>query len=141
LLQTGAKKGEVMNIVPNHIERADPECPILFIRYPSPAKRYKERKIPLEPTWLPILDEYLAQYDPPETLITCTPRNLEYILHDLQDSAGVETAVSFECLRWTFAVHSHLRGVESDELRMHMGLSEITWRETYAKIKRLAESL
>ncbi len=141
LLQTGAKKGEVMGIVPNHVERADPDQPILFIRYRSPAKRYKERKIPLEPGWLPIMDEYLEQYDPPETLITCTPRNLEYILHDLQDSAEVETAVSFECLRWTFAVHSQLSGVNSDELRMRMGLSEITWRETYSKIKRLADSL
>jgi integrase/recombinase XerD len=141
LLQTGAKKGEIMGIVPNHIERSDPDKPVLFIRYRSPAKRYKERKVPLETGWLTILDEYLEQYNPPETLITCTPRNLEYILHDLQESAGVNTPVSFECLRWTSAVHSHLKGIHSDELRRRMGLSEITWRETYSKIKRLAEAL
>ena len=141
LLQTGAKKGEIMGIIPNHVERSDPNNPTVFIRYRNPAKRYKERKVPLDPAWLPILDEYLEQYEPPETIFTCTPRNLEYILRDLQESAGVTTAVSFECLRWTFAVHSYLGSMDTDELRRRMGLSEITWRETLSKVKRLAESL
>jgi integrase/recombinase XerD len=141
LLQTGIKKGEAMGIVPNHIDRSDPEAPTVFIRYKSPAKRYKERKIPLQPDWLPVLDEYLKQYAPPETLFTCTPRNLEYILHDLQEIAGVETALSFECTRWSSAVHSYSQGADTNELRQRMGLSEITWRETLSKIRRLADSL
>jgi len=141
LLQTGTKKGEVMNIVPNHFDRSNPEKPTVFIRYRNPAKRYKERKISLKPNFLPILDEYLQQYNPPETLITCTPRNLEYILHDLQEMAGVTTAVSFECLRWTSAVHGYLHGTDTDELRQRMGLSKITWRETLSKIQRLAKTL
>jgi len=141
LLQTGIKKGEAMGIVPNHIDRSDPQNPTVFIRYKNPSKRYKERKIALEADWLPLLDEYLEQYDPPETIFTCTPRNLEYILHDLQEIAGVETAVSFECTRWTSAVHDYLRGADTEELRQRMGLSEITWRETLSKIQRLAHNL
>lgn len=141
LLQTGIKKSEAMNIVPNHIDRENPENPNIVIRYRNPSKRYKERKIPLETSWLPILDEYLEQYDPPDTLFTCTPRNLEYILHDLQEIAGLEAPVSFECLRWTAAVQDYLKGTDSDKLRQKMGLSEITWRETFSKIRRLAEKL
>lgn len=141
LLQTGLKKGEVMGLTANHIDRTDPAQPMVHIRYRSPSKRYKERKIPISPEWLPVLDEYLEQYDPPDTLITCTPRNLEYILRDLQESAGVAKAVSFECLRWTWAVHSYVGGEDPGELRQKMGLSEITWRETLARIRRLADSL
>jgi site-specific recombinase XerD len=140
LLQTGIKKGEAMDIVENHIDRTDPERPVLFIRYRNPARRYKERKIPLEAAWLAVLDDYVAQYEPTDTLFTCTPRNLEYVLRDLEELAGVDKAVSFECLRWTSAVRSHVEGVEPDELRERMGLSKVTWRETFSKIKRLAPS-
>jgi site-specific recombinase XerD len=138
LLQTGIKKGEAMDIVANHIDRTDPERPVLFIRYRNPARRYKERKIPLAAEWLAVLDEYLAQYQPTDTLFTCTPRNLEYVLRDLEEQAAVDKAVSFECLRWTSAVRSHVEGVDPDELRERMGLSRVTWRETFSKIKRLA---
>ena len=141
LLQTGAKKGEIMTIIPNHIDRSDPERSTLHIRYRNPAQRYKERRVALEPDWLILLDEYLEQYAPQEGLITCTPRNLEYVLHDLQEMAGVETAVSFECLRWTSAVHSYMDGKDTEELRQRLGLSEITWRETLSKIRRLADRL
>ncbi len=141
LLQTGVKKGEAMGIVPNHIDRADPDNPILFVRYGSPAKRYKERKIPLDPAWLPILDDYVQQYNPPDTLFTCTPRNLEYILRDMEEAAAIDKPVSFECLRWTSAVQSYMDGADTNELRERMGLSEITWRETLSKIQRLAAEL
>ena len=141
LLQTGIKKAESMGIVTNHIDQSNPEHPTLFIRYKSPAKRYKERNIPLESDWLPILAEYLEQYNPPDTLFTCTPRNLEYVLRDLEEMAGVKKPVSFECLRWTCAVHSYMRGADADGLRQQMGLSEVTWRETESKIRRLAKSL
>ncbi len=141
LLKTGIKKGEAMGIVPNHIDRADPNQPILFIRYRSPAKRYKERKVSLGADWLLILDEYLEQYDPPDTLFTCTPRNLEYILRDLEQQTGVKKPVSFEHLRWTSAVHGYQDGADTDELRQRMGLSEVTWRETLPKIRRLARQL
>ena len=89
LLQTGIKKGEAMAIVPNHIDRSDPANPFLFVRYKNPRLRYKERKIALDPAWLDILDEYLAQYRPANTLFTCTARNLEYILRDVGDAAGI----------------------------------------------------
>jgi integrase/recombinase XerD len=141
ILDTGIKKGEAMGINLNHIDRSDSERPALFVRYRSPAKRYKERVIPLDPTWLSLLDEYLGQYNPQETLFTCTPRNLEYILRDLEELAEVAKPVSFENLRWTSSVHSFIKGANTDELREKLGLSEITWRETLSKIERLAQGL
>ena len=63
------------------------------------------------------------------------------MLRDLEQRAGVDKPVSFECMRWTSAVHSYLDGVETNALRQKMGLSEITWRETLSKIQRLADGL
>jgi site-specific recombinase XerD len=137
LLQTGVKKGEAMAIAPNHIDR-DEEPPQLFIRYANPRLRYKERKLYLEPAWLEVLDEYLAQYEPTDTLFTCTARNLEYILRDVGDAAGLKRGLlSFENLRWVSALQDFENGVEHDDIRQKLGLSKITWRETKSKLERL----
>ena len=138
LLQTGIKKSEAMAIVPNHIDRDNPGEPYLFIRIKNPRLRYKERKIPLEPAWLDILDEYLAQYEPADTLFTCTARNLEYILSDVGEAAGLaQGRLSFENLRWASALREYQQDVEPSSIRQRLGLSPITWRETKAKLDRL----
>ena len=140
LLQTGIKKGEAMSIVPNHIDRSDPQRPILFVRYANPNLRYKERKLDLQPSWLEVLDEYLAQYRPADTLFTCTARNLEYVLRDVGDEAGLAPGLlSFENLRWVSALRDYKAGVEPDDIRQKLGLSKITWRETASKLEKLAK--
>jgi integrase/recombinase XerD len=138
LLQTGIKKSEAMGIVPNHIDREDPDAPFLFVRYKNPSQRYKERKIELDPEWLDVLDEYLAQFQPSTTLFTCTARNLEYILTDIADSLQLDQGkLSFENLRWASALQDYKNGVSHDKIRQRLGLSKITWRETKSKLEKL----
>lgn len=138
LLQTGIKKSEAMAIVPNHIDRQDPEEPYLFIRIKNPRLRYKERKIALDPAWLGVLDEYMAQYEPADTLFTCTARNLEYILSDVGEAAGLEQGrLSFENLRWASALREYRQGAEPSAIRQRLGLSPVTWRETKNKLDKL----
>jgi integrase/recombinase XerD len=140
LLKTGIKKGEAMSIVPNHIDRSDPSNPILFIRYRDPGRRYKERKIAVDAEWLEVLDEYLDQYQPSDTLFTCTARNLEYILSDVAESAGLDKSLfSFENLRWASALQDYKNEVEPDLIRQRLGLSKVTWRETKSKLQKLLE--
>ena len=140
ILQTGIKKGEAMNVVLNHIDYNDSANPLLRVRYKSPHLRYKERNIPLEPAWLDILSEYVAQYEPTETLFTCTARNLEYVLRDVGDAAGLKPGLlSFENLRWVSALRAYKKRVEEEKIRQRLGLSKITWRETRSKLSRLAE--
>ncbi len=136
LLDTGIKKGECMNIKPDAIRRTGPGAPELLVRRRTARDVYKERKIALNPDWLEVLDEYMEQYDTHEKLFACTARNLEYVLTNLAETAGIE-AVSFEMLRWTAAVRDFKGGMESDKLREKMGLSRISWRETSKKIARL----
>lgn len=140
VLKTGIKKGEAMSVVPNHFDRSDPDNPFLFIRYKDPSKRYKERKISLDPEWLEVLDDYLKQYEPADTLFTCTARNLEYILSDVAEAAGLDKSLlSFENLRWASALYDYKRDSEPDEIRQRLGLSKVTWRETKTKLEKLAE--
>lgn len=142
LLQTGMKKGETMGLVLNHVERDDELNPQIFVRYKNPRMRYKERKLAIDPEWLEILDEYVAQYEIDEAIFTCTARNLEYVLRDVSDEAGIEPGlISFENLRWTSALNDLRAGMEPDLIREKLGLSKVTWRETKSKLERLKEQV
>ena len=138
LLDTGIKKSEAMALTREHIDRTDPEHPVLVVKHRKPNSVYRERKIELDPDWLVVLEEYLEQYTPENEIFDCTARNLEYVLSDVAGAAGVDGKVSFEILRWTCMVRDYQQGIESDVIREKMGLSRISWRETGDKVARLA---
>jgi integrase/recombinase XerD len=137
-LQTGIKKAECVGIALRDIDRSGNE-PSILIRYSNPRMQHKERKLAFAPELLPVLDRYLDKYQPKENLFECTPRNLEYVLADLSEMAGLPNQVSFEMLRWTSALRDFRDGMEHDHLRKKMGLSKITWRETVEKLAKIAD--
>jgi site-specific recombinase XerD len=139
LLQTGIKKGECMGIALNDIDRSNPSTPVLYIRYKNPRMHHKERKLALAPDLMPVLDRYLAAYQPGQDLFECTARNMEYVLRDTAQLAGLKDGVSFEMLRWTCAVRDFRSGMDPDRLRKKLGLSKISWYETEEKLRKLAE--
>lgn len=139
LLQTGIKKQEAMRIVRYHIIRDNPDEPVLFIPYSRPKDRqFKERRLPLEPGWLDTLDEYMEQYQPTDNLFTCTARNLEYVLSNIADEVGLEHgSLSFENLRWIFALRLYKNGEKSMRIKQKLGLFDSSWRETKRKLEQL----
>ena len=141
LLQTGIKKQEAMRIVLYHIVRDNPESPILFIPYSNSKERlFKERRPPLNPSWLHTLDEYLVQFQPADNLFTCTARNLEYVLSNVADEIGLEQgSLSFENLRWVFALRLFRSGEKPKRIQGQLGLFDSSWRETKRKLEQLAE--
>ena len=138
LLETGIKKNECMNISLGDIDRSNPAEPVLYIRYANPRQHHKERALSLPSTLLPTLDFYLERYRPAQMLFECTPRNLEYVLAEVAQRAGLPEGLSFEMLRWTSAVRDYRAEMGEDRLRRKMGLSKITWQQTIEKLKRLA---
>ncbi len=138
LLATGIKKSECLGIHLNHIDKEAPEGPIIFIRYASPANRYKERKLLLTEDWLPAYDEYLAQYNPVDRLFPWSPRRLEYLLEDIGQEAGLQKHLSFDMCRWTCALQDYLNNVEPEKIRQKLGISKIQWREIHLKLRTLA---
>ncbi len=138
LLQTGIKKGECLALRPNHVDLAAPGGPTLFVRYGEVAKRYKERRLPLNPPWISAYREYLSQYTPKDRLFPWSPRRLEYLLEDIGKEAGLEKHLSFDMCRWTSALLDYRSGADSDSIRQKLGVSKIQWREVGAKLDRLA---
>lgn len=138
LLQTGIKKSEAVNLLLEDIDRSQPQQPTVFIRYEDERYTHKNRTLSLHPNFLKPLEQYLAQYHPDNFLFECTPRNLEYVLEEAGQRAGIKRLqVGFETLRWTCAVRDFKQGTTDEQLRHKMGLSKVSWRETSDKIARL----
>jgi integrase/recombinase XerD len=140
LLTTGIKKSETLGIQLEHIELDAPNGPQVFIKYASPANRYKERKLPLAEDWIPAYHEYVSQYAPTDKLFPWSPRRLEYLLEDVGNEAGLTKHLSFDMCRWTFALNDFRAGEEPDRIRQKLGVSKIQWRELFIKLKQLAGS-
>lgn len=149
LLTTGIKKSETLGIRLEHLELDAPDGPQVFIKYPTPANRYKERKLPLPEDWLPAYQEYSAQYQrstpqsgsvghPEEKLFPWSPRRLEYLLEDIGNEAGLTKHLSFDMCRWTCALNDYRAGEEPDKIRQKLGVSKIQWRELFIKLRQLA---
>ena len=137
LLSTGIKKSECLGIHINHIDLDAKIGPHVFIRYASPANRYKERKIDLDVDWITAYSEYLAQYQPVDQVFAWSPRRLEYLLEDIGSEASLTKHLSFDMCRWTCALRDYQAGVDSDKIRQKLGVSKIQWRELFIKIRQL----
>ena len=138
LLATGIKKSECLGIHLNHVDLEAPNGPVIFIRYASPANRYKERKLTLPEEWLLAYQEYLNQYNPVDQLLPWSPRRLEYLLEDIGKEAGLPKHLSFDMCRWTCALQDYLNNVEPEKIRQKLGISKIQWREIHLKLRQLA---
>jgi site-specific recombinase XerD len=137
LLTTAIKKSECLGIHINHIDLDAKNGPHLFIRYPSPANRYKERKIDLDEDWITAYKEYLTQYQPVDQVFAWSPRRLEYLLEDVGEEAGLTKHLSFDMCRWTCALRDYQSGIEADKTRQKLGVSKIQWRELFIKLRQL----
>lgn len=141
LLHTGIKKSECLSIHLNHIDLVSPEGAVLFVRYGDVRKRYRERRIPLDPDWVPAYREYMAQFSPRERLFDYSPRRLEYLLEDIGKAAELEKHLSFNMCRWTSALMDYRSGMDKNKIRQKLGISKIQWREIGNKLDRLATQL
>ncbi|MDO8754618.1 MAG: site-specific integrase [Anaerolineales bacterium] len=137
LLMTAIKKSECLGLHINHIDLDSKNGPHLYVRYASPANRYKERKIELEDDWVMAYKEYCAQYGPVDQVFAWSPRRLEYLLEDISEEAGLAKHLSFDMCRWTCALRDYQSGIESDKIRQKLGVSKIQWRELFIKLRQL----
>ncbi|MBN2257428.1 MAG: site-specific integrase [Anaerolineaceae bacterium] len=138
LLATGIKKGECLALSPNHLDLENDTGPLVFIRYSSPASRYKERKIALPAEWVAAWHEYATQYPLDDRIFPWSQRRLEYLLEDLGEEAGLGKHLSFDMCRWTSAVSDYQAGMEPEKIRQKLGVSKIQYREIGLKLRKLA---
>lgn len=137
LYATGLKKGEVLNLQWAHLVLEGPNAPYLFVRYPKPSQRYKERRLFVPDVWATALNRYRRQYAVEEHLFPWTGRALEYVLEGLGRAAGLTRRLSFAMCRWTASLRDWRAGMTPEALREKLGLSPVQWRDVARTLARL----
>ena len=127
-----------MGLRPHDVDLSDPEHPAIEVHFPGEAKRRRERRMDLPPTWAEVYQRYLSRYQPQERVFECTDRNLNYVLDAAVRRAGLERRVTLQLLRDVYAVRRLREGVSMEALREKLGLSEEAWYETAEKYRKLA---
>jgi integrase/recombinase XerD len=89
LLETGIKKSEAGRLTIADFDRSYSEQATIIIKH-KVKNVYKERRIDVSPELLDVLDDYLIQYRPKETILTSTTRNIEKNLTALGQGAENE---------------------------------------------------
>ncbi len=141
LYATGIKKGEALNLRLRHLALEDPERPALYVRYPKPSHRYKERRLDLPPAWVRAFEEYREQYAITDRVFPWSPRGLEYVLEGLGREAGLPKRLSFAMCRWTASLRDWCAGMDPERLREKLGLSPVQWRDVARKLVLLERQL
>lgn len=142
LLQTGIKKRECIRLRYTDFDFAQRNHCTLAIQYPPDAPVHKSRRLFISHALQSYLHQYKLQYaldaDDQSVLFNCTDRNLEYVLEELGQLAGIHRCkVGFEVLRWTCTLNDFRTGMPEPELMQKLGLSRAAWRNTHDRIRML----
>jgi site-specific recombinase XerD len=137
-LEGGLKKEEILALTPERVDLSDPAAPTVSVRLPDPARANRSRLVALPPSFTPVYQRYLRQYQPQEHVFDCTDRNLTYILGRAVKRAKLAKRVTLQLLRDCFAVRQLRAGLSFEALREKLGLTDETWVEVQVKYRKLA---
>ena len=123
MLVLGLTRAELLRLRPAHIDRSDPEQPVVYVYYELPRHRGKERRIAAAPEFGGILDRLYERYGRGERLFPILPQSVNKMVERVALAAGIEKPVSPQLLRDTFAVNRARDGAEEDDLLQLLGLA------------------
>ncbi len=133
LLTTGLKRAETTRLkIQDLVLDADP--PYVDVRAARQAK-HKKRRIRVPPQLQSFYQAYKEQYAPVERVFPISARSLDSVLSSLAEA--LKMPITFTALRWTMTVRDLEKGMAPEQLRRKLGLSEMTWKETLERIKRV----
>ena len=122
MLRLGLTRGELLGLRPEHIDRSDPNRPVVFVGFETTAKRGLERRMAADEEFLRRLDEYLVEEEPVDRLFPVGPPAVNAMVDRVRKRAGLAKGITPQTLRYTFAVEHARQGADTDRLLELLGL-------------------
>jgi site-specific recombinase XerD len=136
LLETGMKFEELLDLQVSHIDMSNKYAPEVWVKHTG-KKMKKDRKLKLPVDIVPVLRDYLQEYQVTDKLFPYTQRFLRYVLHAGAVNAKITKQVSAQMLRDTCAVRHLKKGEDIETVLRKLGLSETTWEDAKEKYLKL----
>lgn len=124
MLRLGIARGELLALRRDHVDREDPERPIVFVFYDDPTKRGKERKLAADAEFAAILAAYDEAKAPVDALFPHVPPAVNAMVDRVRRAAGLRKEITPLTLRHTFAVERAKSGADETQLLALLGLAD-----------------
>ncbi|HYJ12508.1 MAG TPA: tyrosine-type recombinase/integrase [Thermomicrobiales bacterium] len=122
MLRLGLTRSELLALRRDHIDRSQPESPVVYVVYEQLAKQSKDRHLAANAAFADIYEQYLAAKNPAELLFPVGPPAINGMVERVRRASGIERDVTPQTLRTTFAVERAKAGADQQELLVVLGL-------------------
>lgn len=124
MMRLGLTRAELLALQRDHIDRTDPERPVVHIYYDDVAKQGKERKLAADKTFSELYDAFLEERDPIGVLFPVGRQAVNGMVERVRRAAGIDKEVTPTTLRQTFAVDEARKGADENALLALLGLAD-----------------
>jgi integrase/recombinase XerD len=124
MMRLGLTRAELLALQRDHIDRTDPERPIVHIYYDDVAKQAKERKLAANAEFSTLYDAFLDERDPRGVLFPVGRQAVNGMVERVRRAAGIDKEVTPTTLRQTFAIEQARDGADEDRLLALLGLAD-----------------
>jgi integrase/recombinase XerD len=124
MMRLGLTRSELLALQRDHIDRTDPERPIVHIYYDDVAKQSKERKLAADSEFSTMYDAFLEARDPSGVLFPVGRQAVNGMVERVRRAAGIQKDVTPTTLRHTFAIAQARKGANEDQLLALLGLAD-----------------
>jgi len=137
LLETGMKSSELFTVKTSDVDASDPYAPELWLKHTGKGVK-KDRKVALPQRFLPVYQEYIAQYNVSDILFPYTDRFVQWLFAGLKKQIGIDKELTPKTLRHTHVVRAYKRGEDPDRIFERIGLAPDSRKEADEVYSRLA---
>jgi integrase/recombinase XerD len=125
MLRLGIGRSELLGLRTDHVDRSDPERPVVYIYYENPRWANKERHFATDAEFAAIYEKFLEEYAPDGKLFPILPQSVNKIVERVVAAAGLgRTDVTPQTLRDTYAVEKARQGADESQLLILLGLAD-----------------
>jgi len=137
LLETGMKSSELFTLKTSDVDLSDSYAPELWIKHTGKGIK-KDRKVALPQRFLPVYQEYIAQYNVEDILFPYTDRLIQMLFVDLKKQTRIDKELTPKTLRHTHVVRAYRRGEDPDRIFERIGLAPDSRKEADEVYSRLS---
>jgi site-specific recombinase XerD len=137
LLETGMKSSELFTIKTSDVDMSDSYAPELWIKHSGKGVK-KDRKVALPQRFLPVYQQYIAQYNVEDILFPYTDRLIQMLFVDLKKQTRIDKELTPKTLRHTHVVRAYRRGEDPDRIFERIGLAPDSRKEADEVYSRLS---
>jgi integrase/recombinase XerD len=124
MMRLGLTRAELLALQRDHIDRTDPERPIVHIYYDDVAKQSKERKLAADDEFSSMYDAFLEERDPRGVLFPVGRQAVNGMVERVRRAAGIDKEITPTTLRQTFAIEQARASADEDRLLALLGLAD-----------------